>query len=718
VSGTGEGTDGLDVRTAALITLLAGGLALGTAGLMAAPVCALALLLVLAAGLAIPRWAPTFTLDSPRRTTLALAAVAAIVLATAVSGPDALTSGAYSGALRTAAAELALPSVVPIGLLAALAAGALAAVALELGDRRGVQSALVLGTAVLGLATVAAPGVHLLPAIVPGWPAALYALTRLASTPAPPRKGAPVRVVSGAVPPDPRMVRRVAGPAGARTGAPIGRWQVLPVVAAVSATLLVLALALLTGAARLGERGGGFGGAGAAGGVSGGRTASDYLGGDMNLNSRGSLTSDPVFEVPADSPRLWRAGTLDQYTGRGWVASMPAAGLPRLARRQQGAVSVVPPPADTSRARTDRVHHLRPGVTQILAPGELIGFQAPGLDGGGAAFVGAGDRVTMAGRSDSTDYVVSSQTLPAVDDPASLSVPAGADRTDTTDPRWTTLPPAVPARVRQLGVSLVRSASSRADAVRAIEAELDSRMTYRLDSPVPPRGADTVDDVLFVSHSGFCEQFATAEVVLLRSAGVPARVAVGFAGGESTDAGVRTMRRSDAHAWVEFWMPGLGWVTSDPTPAGAEPQSRWSSLLKTWWERIKDVARSHLTWAVAGGLILLGLLGVWWRRRRHPNSGGSTDGPRIDADLAAAFERLELALQMAGRPRAPSETVSALAGRLRMERLRAGPLHREADVTPALQVLERALYAARAPSREECLEAAAALDRRLEDSTA
>jgi transglutaminase-like putative cysteine protease len=493
---------------------------------------------------------------------------------------------------------------------------------------------------------------------------------------------------------------------------------VLPVASAITVTALVLSLLMLTGVARIAERSGTFGGSGGLGSAAGGRSASDYLGGDMDLNTRGSLTSDPVFQVPASSPRLWRAGTLDQYTGRGWVASVPATGLPRLAR-QKGAVVVVPPPTSAGRIRTDRVHPLRGGLTQILAPGELAGFESPVLAGGGTAFVTAGDRVTMNGASDdgSADYTVRTEVLPLVGDPVSLG--GESDGADPRDARWTTLPTTVPTRVRQLGVSLVRAAPSRAAAVRSIEAELARRMTYRLDSPVPPPGADTVDDVLFESHSGFCEQFATAAVVLLRSAGVPARVAVGFAGGEPDTSGHRTMRRSDAHAWVEVWLPGLGWATSDPTPASVEQESWWQS----WWKEIRTTLLSlltrPLTWVIGAGVLVLalviGLLAV--RRSRRRRAAEARAALTVDADLAAAFERLEVALRESGRPRAPSETVSALAGRLRMERLRAGPLQRETDISDALEVLERALYAAAAPSREECLAAAAAMDRRLEGSS-
>ena len=158
----------------------------------------------------------------------------------------------------------------------------------------------------------------------------------------------------------------------------------------------------------------------------------------------------------------------------------------------------------------------------------------------------------------------------AGDGPAPLAAGADAGRHGSVRACRATpcsCPSTVPERVRALAKRITRWAPDRDAATRAVESYLREHATYRLDSPVPPPGADAVDHFLFVAHTGFCEQFAAAEVVLLRAAGVPARLATGFAGGESSG-DHRTLRGSDAHAWVEVWYPDLGWAASDPT-AGA-----------------------------------------------------------------------------------------------------------------------------------------------------
>lgn len=83
-------------------------------------------------------------------------------------------------------------------------------------------------------------------------------------------------------------------------------------------------------------------------------------------------------------------------------------------------------------------------------------------------------------------------------------------------------------------------------------------------------GADAVDDFLFDSRRGFCAHFAGAMVYVLRVAGIPARLVAGYQGGELNPAGkFITVRQYDAHAWVEYWQPGQGWRSVDPTFAVA-----------------------------------------------------------------------------------------------------------------------------------------------------
>jgi hypothetical protein len=94
-------------------------------------------------------------------------------------------------------------------------------------------------------------------------------------------------------------------------------------------------------------------------------------------------------------------------------------------------------------------------------------------------------------------------------------------------------------------------------------------------------GSDAVDEFWLDRRQGFCEHFATAFVVVMRAAGVPARVVTGYQGAEPPDAdGFRVVRQSHAHAWAEYWIEGEGWQRADPTAAVAPERVRASRPLQ------------------------------------------------------------------------------------------------------------------------------------------
>ncbi|AYC33356.1 DUF3488 domain-containing protein [Pseudomonas cavernae] len=89
---------------------------------------------------------------------------------------------------------------------------------------------------------------------------------------------------------------------------------------------------------------------------------------------------------------------------------------------------------------------------------------------------------------------------------------------------------------------------------------------FRYTLRPPPVGVDSIDGFLFDTRSGFCAHYAGAMVFVLRAAGIPARVVAGYQGGELSESGnYLQVRQFDAHAWVEYWLAGQGWVSVDPT---------------------------------------------------------------------------------------------------------------------------------------------------------
>ena len=134
------------------------------------------------------------------------------------------------------------------------------------------------------------------------------------------------------------------------------------------------------------------------------------------------------------------------------------------------------------------------------------------------------------------------------------------------------------------GGRATRTARGKAE---AIEAELRSKFGYTLEMDTA-EGKEPIDYFLFTRKKGHCEYFAAAMVMMLRSAGVPARVVTGFKGAEWNDIGQwYVVRQSDAHAWVEAWVDGEGWVSFDPTPPGDRISARGDSGFG-WFARWKD----------------------------------------------------------------------------------------------------------------------------------
>jgi len=266
------------------------------------------------------------------------------------------------------------------------------------------------------------------------------------------------------------------------------------------------------------------------------------------------------------------------------------------------------------------------------------------------------------------------------------------------------LPTTENPRARALGEKWRREAgdgpgSDQAILERAIRFFLEQDFAYTLQPPLATDHA--IDQFLFTTRRGFCEHFSGAFAVLMRAAGVPARIVTGYQGGElnPVDKFV-VVRQSDAHAWSEVWIEGRGWIRVDPTAvvspvrvesgmAAAIPAEervpllaragfswlrdarfRWEALANRWnqWvlgynpERQRDLLSrlgmpspdwakmaTALVWAVGLCLGLFALLLLVRRERRDP--------------VQAAWLRFCAKLGRAGTPRRPSEGPEAFATR-------------------------------------------------------
>ncbi len=292
----------------------------------------------------------------------------------------------------------------------------------------------------------------------------------------------------------------------------------------------------------------------------------------MDTSVRGDLGDQIVMRVRAPKPDFWRGQTFTKFDGRLWSVS------PDVGRRRNG------PQIDVPATLGDLP---RRGVA--LETEELVQTYYVEADLPNVVFAAARpDVVTLDGavytrpdgalRSDVTlnkgsVYTVVSKRTQVT----SESLRAQGDISDgfaaVTDPtRRSLIEPylAIPASTTQRTIDLAnelrRPGASTYDTILAYQSWLSLNTEYDLNAPIPAEGADAVDDYLFVSQRGFCEQIASSLAIMLRSQGVPTRIATGYVPGvRDKVSGVFEVRASDAHAWVEVWFPDSGWQAFDPT---------------------------------------------------------------------------------------------------------------------------------------------------------
>jgi hypothetical protein len=210
--------------------------------------------------------------------------------------------------------------------------------------------------------------------------------------------------------------------------------------------------------------------------------------------------------------------------------------------------------------------------------------------------------------------------------------------------------------------------------VRRVEDYLLRQERFRYTTDVGPPGNEPLLEFLFHTHAGYCQHFAGAAALILRAAGIPSRVVVGFATGEMTGAHTWAVRDEDAHAWIEVYVPGVGWVPFNPTPASAPADiSPGLDVLQPGVAAAGGSGRLTVQLAgLAAALILLAYAATRLARRRR---GPST-------------ELAELLVRLAPQPSGPGTTLR----RLHLTLTEIGP----ATADLAL-VAERARFAADGP---------------------
>ena len=381
--------------------------------------------------------------------------------------------------------------------------------------------------------------------------------------------------------------------------------------------------------------------------------------GSVDLHFRGRLGDAPVMYVRTAAPAYWRGLVFDVYRDGAWTAS------DRGYREMQPYVPprfLPPAPPDNLGTFVQTVRVLRPlpGVINAAYPIESLYAPVAALREDAFGTFHTPARLRPGQTYSVVSYLpnLSAEVLRA-DEPVHRAPDGNPEYVD---------PGPLSGRARSLALQVTRGETNVFDTVMALTRYLQRTYRYTLDLPPVPSGTDPVDWFLFDVKTGYCEQFATAETLMLRSLGIPARLATGYATGEYDPVlDQAVVREHDAHAWVEVWFSGHGWVPVDPTP-GVDPLA--ATRFPDHWAA-GGIARllPHLSLgAPVAALGSLGFLGVVppalavalvavfvyaaLRRRRWGPLFGRTAKPGR-GELLRLYERVQKRL---GRRRAPPET--------------------------------------------------------------
>ncbi len=284
----------------------------------------------------------------------------------------------------------------------------------------------------------------------------------------------------------------------------------------------------------------------------------------MGLGNNASQGAEEVFSVTVPAlnfPRYhWRMRVYDTYEQGNWHTS---AGLSQEFTPERADLSI--PWGESARA-ADFWFHWKTGPTTLLAlPSQPVWVSRAGE----IQFADAGPN-----RPDvfSWHTELALRTGDQYEAHAVLINPSVADlrSAGTNYPEWVSqhylqVPDHLPPEIRALAQSLTREQSTPYEKVSAITQYLRTEIKYSPSIPSTPPGEEPLDWFLFTLKSGFCNYYASAEVMLLRSVGIPARLAVGYAQGEPAADGTLVVHERDAHAWPEVYFPGIGWVDFEPT---------------------------------------------------------------------------------------------------------------------------------------------------------
>jgi transglutaminase-like putative cysteine protease len=440
-----------------------------------------------------------------------------------------------------------------------------------------------------------------------------------------------------------------------------------------------------------------------------------------------ALSRTVVLRVWTSAPRRLRARVLTQFTGRGWrglpddrrelvplaPGSIPDPAVAEWLEGIPGATfgdAAVPEP--TPRVLT-RIAPVNPPPGVLFSPGapRVVRVAAAGLGTTAGVLEAPPEAPGLYGMVHGLDDRVGAEFGGPEPAAGLRAVPANTD-----------------GRLRELARTLGEGGPDARARVARTVGYLGAHCRYSL-APGAFRTTQPVAEFVFDKRKGYCEYFASAAAVLLRLQGVPTRYVTGFNVTDDDFAGGHyVVREASAHAWIDAYLPGRGWVEVDPTPAAEyvalrEPLRR-SGLAGVWEDLNARVAGAYvaLRYGTAGtrrvlpavALLMAVVLVRRWAKSRRRRAGRPTraggDAAHVPPEITALLARVDRLWARRGFPRPPH--------RAPLEHLRSLPSDRVGP--PALDATRAAVecyYRARFGGVTAAPDELAGLARRLAEAS-
>lgn len=295
-----------------------------------------------------------------------------------------------------------------------------------------------------------------------------------------------------------------------------------------------------------------------------------YVEDDSKLGGPFEEDDVPVFEATAKKNQYWRVETKDIYTGKGWIRKKGDIYVHTFAYGDEIPMSMKPGKKEDVDEATIT---LKKNYKFILQPYGLKTIDKP--DDNKSFYIEInGEKIRPAVNEKKVvlPYYAMSYSTPEYSlNALEKTRPSDLKKLNKGYRQYLQLPSTLPKRVNKLATEITKNEKSLYDKANAIVSYFQyNGFTYsRTNVATPSNNQDYVDQFLFETKSGYCDNFSTSMVVMLRTLGIPARWVKGFSEGDEVSSKGDThhyvVTNNNAHSWVEAYFPGIGWMAFEPT---------------------------------------------------------------------------------------------------------------------------------------------------------